>query len=181
MTVIGLFFLGRSARLLPLRRIATALVVGAVLFGPFHVLAISAVTLVAITFGLVWVHPDDGVGHRVGSKGFDNKNVENTIEALHALTKADKEGVYNGHDMPFIEFDVQETKDNVLVLFHDGTVAAAFPATPTNGVALAALRDQGFVDLKKVEVKDLSLAQLQSLNLAGREGIQVPTFKQFLE
>lgn len=159
----------------------TALLVGAVVFGTFPVLAISTLALLAITFSLVWGHPDDGIGHRVGHQGYDGAHVENTIEALYALAKADKEGAYDGKNMPFIEFDVQETKDNVLVLFHDATLAAAFPEGPTNDVALGALRNQGFVDLNKIGVSDLTLTQLRSLNLAGREGIKMPTFRQFLE
>ena len=45
---------------------------------------------------------------------------------------------------------------------------------------LRALRDAG-LDPAAAKVRDLTAQQLGTLHLGGREGLRVPTFKQFLE
>jgi Glycerophosphoryl diester phosphodiesterase family len=156
---------------------------------------------------LVHTHPDDGIGHRVGFEGYTGIQIENTTAAVEALATADAAGEYDyssGVHFPFIEFDVRETKDGELVLFHDLGLKLAFPCykgentyddgngggggadrnanSPLNIniKPLRALAEQG-IDWHTASIEDLTLEQVQTLHLGGREGQHVPTLEQFLE
>lgn len=85
------------------------------------------------------------IAHRGGTVDFP----ENTIAAFqHAITV--------GAD--WIEFDVQRTRDNILVVFHDETVDRT-----TNGSGL---------------VSDMTLVKIQGLDAGNGE--KVPTFDQVI-
>jgi len=150
--------------------------ISALIFGPAAVLG----TLITLIFTLVAVHPDDGVGHRVGFEGWHGLQVENTIEALEALHKNDSMGLYDSKMLPFIEFDVQETKDRQLVLFHDTTLYAAFPDCEINRDGLARLKEKG-LEADKTSIKDVTFEELSVLHLAGRPGIHIPLLAEFLK
>jgi hypothetical protein len=128
---------------------------------------------------VVYRHPEDGIGHRVGAEGYHGEYFENTLEALRELAARDARGELDGKHLPFIEFDVQETSDHHLVVFHDPVLTRAFPDAGPNVAPLAALRSAG-VDTVAAAVRDVTLAQLLTLHLGGREGIQVPTLHAFL-
>lgn len=87
----------------------------------------------------------------------------------------------NQLDFPYIEFDVQETADGQLVLFHDLTLSRAFPRIGPNLEPITALETTSGPPFQLTTVQDLTLAQLQSLHLGGREGLRVPTLRRFLE
>lgn len=159
---------------------------------------------------LVHTHPDDGIGHRVGFEGYTGTQIENTIPAVRALAAADAAGEYTSDRIPavhfpFIEFDVRETKDGELVLFHDIGLKLAFALDDeleeeenfrsgggggddkgsdtiinVNSKPLRDLAEQG-IDWHTASVEDLTLEQLLTLHLGGREGQHVPTLKEFLE
>jgi len=163
---------------------------------------------------LVHTHPDDGIGHRVGFEGYTGTQMENTTHAVRALAAADAAGEYFRDGIPavhfpFIEFDVRETKDGELVLFHDLGLKMAFPLDEElveeennygngggggggggdqgsknivniNHKPLRDLAEQG-IDWHTASIEDLTLEQLRTLHLGGREGHHLPTLKEFLE
>ena len=162
----------------------------------FSLLLVFAIVYAVMVY-LVHTHPDDGIGHRVGFKGYSGTEIENTIAAVEALAAADAAGQYNNPTaavhFPFIEFDVRETKDGELVLFHDLGLKLAFPLDEIevqsggdenqnsfNLKPFRALAEQG-IDWKTASINDLTLDQLRTLHLGGREGSHVPTLKEFLE
>ncbi len=138
------------------------------------------------------------MGHRVGFGGYTGAHIENTISAVQALAAADAAGKYTNSHFPFIEFDVRETKDGELVLIHDQGLRLAFPmgdgdfddelrnsgssktALNINAEPFKVLAEQG-IDRRKAFIEDLTLEQLQTLHLGGREGHHVPTLQSFLE
>jgi hypothetical protein len=89
-------------------------------------------------------------------------------------------GLYDSKKLPFIEFDVQETKDGHLVLFHDTTLYAAFPDCEINRDGLARLKEKG-LEAEKTSIKDVTFEELSVLHLAGRPGIHVPLLAEFLK
>lgn len=128
---------------------------------------------------LIHAQPPVGVGHRVGAAAAGV--ADNTVEALEILAEADAAGAFDDQHFPYIEFDVQETADGELVLFHDPTLVAAFPDGGPNTAAWAALRDDAGVVRATATVQECTAAQLRGLHLGGRAGVHVPTLQQFLE
>jgi hypothetical protein len=180
--------LARSARLLALRLPPARFAAGAAAaagalaaLGPARgaaaLLALAAAALVRVAHR----HPADGPGHRVGAHGFAGPGPpENSIAALEALAAADAAGAYAGAHFPFVEIDVQETRDGHVVLFHDAALsAAAFPEGGANLKPLAALRARG-LDPHAARVADVDLAELQALALGGQAGAAAPTLAEFL-
>jgi hypothetical protein len=160
--------------------IAAAAVAAAAELGPVPAAAIFLGGGFLVFTALIHTH-SDGVGHRVGAHGYTAAAPENSIEALRILAVADGLRAFDAEHFPYIEFDVQETADGELVLFHDPLVAAAFPDGGPNVEAWAALREAG---LKRITatVQDLTAAQLGTqLHLGGCTGAHVPTLRQFLE
>jgi len=180
LSVVAVALILRCTRLATAKHaaIAAAIVATATASGiPFTATLATCFAVVCI---LVHIHPEDGLGHRVGAKGFDGERVENSLEALRHLAARDAAGDFAFSHFPFIEFDVQETKDGQLVLFHDAQLGRAIPDTGPNVTALQALRNQG-IDVETVTVQELTAAQLATLHLGGNPGVYVPTLKQFLE
>lgn len=90
-------------------------------------------------------------------RGAMETHPENTIPAFRAAVKA-------GAHM--IEFDVQLTKDNNLVVIHDATVDRT-----TNGSGKVS-------DLTLIEIKELDAGSWKSPEFTG---LQVPTFREVLD
>ena len=157
-------------------RALAAFVLLSVIIGPL----LAALLLYLALYVIIFFHPEDGVGHRVGFEGFSSAQMENTIGALRALATADAAGHYT--QFPYIEFDVRETKDGALVLFHDGLLSGrAFPGA-VNRATLARLAQATGVDIDRLGVCDVTLEQLRTLQLGGRENEEhVPTLAEFLE
>ncbi len=145
--------------------------------GSAALLALAAAALVRVAHR----HPADGPGHRVGAHGFAGPGPpENSLAALEALAAADAAGAFAGAHFPFVEVDVQETRDGHVVLFHDAALSpAAFPEGGANLKPLAALRARG-LDPYSARVADVDLAELQALALGGRPGAAAPTLAAFL-
>lgn len=134
-------------------------------------------------------------GHRGGAEGFDGgyekyefdpqllvkmglpqgDYCENTVQAVRNLIRKDKaHGPIK--NLQYIEFDVQETKDGELVVFHDKGIARAFTMS---GVNVMKLKRMG-MDVIDTQLKDLTYEQLQELDVGGRAGVKVPTLEAFL-
>ena len=150
------------------------------------ILCIATISILALT------HPGDGLGHRAGAKAFappefatnDEVVVENTVQSLKALAEADKAGAFDDKNthFPYVEFDVQETKDGALVVFHDypHINSGAFPAIGSNIKALERLKTQG-IHIETASIQDFTLNQLKTLCLGGKDGVHVPTLEEFFQ
>jgi len=96
----------------------------------------------------------------------------------------------------YLEFDVRETKDEKLVVFHDATIRRMLPDKGYNKAVYKTLRSSDYNgkpnELSKKpsffwRVSDLTLEQIQSLSLEGRlpqpakpKRFQVPTLKKYI-
>lgn len=138
------------------------------------------------------------LGHRVGAgPGEAHPDLpENSIIALSAAVKPDASGksLQDRADFNYLEFDIQETADQQLVLFHDDSLTRMLPDQEFNRAAIDAILADGGVKArsgksnpkyKDIQIKHLTLAQVQSLRFSEKwqtgplEG--VPTFKAFLD
>jgi hypothetical protein len=144
------------------------------------------------------------IGHRVGAgSGEVNSHLpENSLIALKValLGSPASERLIGGRkivrpalspiqfrsDFVYLEFDVQETYDGELVLFHDRTVQRMVPYDGENQKKLDRLAleiGKGIsqrIDPKELKISQLTLSQLKTLDLAGVPGEKVPTLKEFL-
>lgn len=138
------------------------------------------------------------IGHRVGAgKGERNSHLpENSLIALRAALLVNTLGrkVHAGVELPiqflpefrYLEFDIQETRDGELVLFHDRTLARMIPYHGENQKKLDRLAKElgkssgRNVDPKKIKISHLTVNQLQTLDLNGIPGEKVPTLREFL-
>jgi glycerophosphoryl diester phosphodiesterase len=123
---------------------------------------------------------DDSTGHRGGAEGFKGEHCENTVEAVTALLQREQE---QGPlpCFPYLEFDVQETADGELVVYHDNLLTRGIPAGGINAAPIAQLEQDTGTPFGLLTVADCRLVQLQALRLGGRPGVCIPTLKQFLE
>jgi hypothetical protein len=185
--------------------ITSALAITSAGFGlPLALFLFLCIPYLAMIY-VVHTHPDDGIGHRVGFEGYTGTHIENTTHAVRALAAADSAGEYTRDRIPdvhfpFIEFDVRETKDGELVLFHDFELKRAFPLDEEleeennyrngrdddrknifniNNKPWRDLAEQG-IDWHTASIEDLTLDQLRTLHLGGREGQHPPTLEEFL-
>ncbi|PSC70906.1 glycerophosphodiester phosphodiesterase [Micractinium conductrix] len=159
--------------------VAVASAEAALLTAPLLLLA-AAVAGSAALVAAVAALPDDDTGHRGGAEGYDGPHCENTVEAALALLEREaREGPLPR--FPYLEFDVQETADGELVVFHDSLLTRAFPAGSANAAAIEQLEAGTGAPFSLLTVQDLTAAQLQSLALGGRAGVHVPTLQQFLD
>lgn len=133
-------------------------------------------------------------GHRVaaGSGEYNSHLPENSIVALKAaLLGVGSDTVIQDHkDFNYLEFDVRETYDNKLVLFHDVNPRKLMPNNGSNRRAYRdILRDpmtakrhgKANPSIRDLEIRHMTFAQLQSLSLGKGKGEKVPTLENFLE
>jgi|GEM_PF-3296805 len=132
------------------------------------------------------------IGHRVGAgKGEYHSNLpENSLVALHELLQGK---TYNGGPaqfhpkMDYLEFDIQETADGKLVLFHDKTLARMLPMDGKNSAAydhiMQKLKERHMApkSASDLEVRHLTLEQLKTLVLAQSDHETVPTLEEFFD
>ncbi|KAL4420264.1 hypothetical protein ABPG77_003443 [Micractinium sp. CCAP 211/92] len=188
LAILALVFIARTARQWAtagqLRLVAALLVAAceAALFTRPLLLLMMAVAGATALIMAVAILPDDETGHRAGAEGFGGKLCENTVEAAVALLRREAAEGPLPH-FPYLEFDVQETADGELAVFHDALLTRAFP-TPSgshNAAAAAQLEEATGVPFHLLTLRDLTFAQLQSLELGGQPGLKVPSLQQFLE
>lgn len=188
LAILALAFIARTARQWgsprQLRLVAALLVAAceaAFFTRPLLLLAAAVGCAVALILSVA-ILPDDETGHRAGAEGFGGELCENTVEAAAALLRREAAKGPLPH-FPYLEFDVQETADGELAVFHDSLLNRAFPtpAVSHNAAAAAQLEAATGIPFRLLTVQDLTLAQLQSLHLGGRAGLKVPSLQQFLD
>lgn len=127
------------------------------------------------------------LGHRAGSSSFkglpDNSLIalEASLKGTHGMGPIQKEKKFY-----YLEFDVRETKDKSIVVFHDNYISKMIP---NQGANKAAIREillelnrenksfrKSYGDLR---IKDLTIAQIKTLRLKGQFDQQVPTLDEF--
>jgi len=138
--------------------------------------------------GITWLAiatlrtPGAGMGARTAH---DSKKPELSLQSLDELLQVNNDGRARWHDDEFryLELSVQETKDHVLVLFHDlgeEGLGRAFPRKGKNENEMEKLEGVLQTNISKLTVSEVMLAQLQSLHLFGYEHIHVPTLEEYL-
>jgi len=129
------------------------------------------------------------MGHRMGSD-YLTSLPENSLAVLEASANG-----LNGNDpimddsgYVYSEFDVQETYDNEVILFHDKGFKRMLPNKGRNVetykqiIANIKQRTGKKYKFKKLRVKHLTLEEIQSLYLKGGDGEErVPSLKEVFE
>jgi len=135
------------------------------------------------------------IGHRVaaGRGEFHSHLPENSISALkEALTGTSYKGrpLQFHPDFVYMEFDVQETADGELVLFHDGNLTRMLPQNEKNKGAISKIVEEiskssgaesKTPSYDKLKIHDLTINQLKSLVMANSEDERIPTLEEFLQ
>jgi len=111
----------------------------------------------------------ENLGHRLGG---DVYKYENTLvcykKALKTLQQKKK--------FKYVEFDIRETKDHEIVLFHDSKIERVIPKNRHNMKVLKrVLKKKKF---KQIKVKDLTLNEVRELLIA--KDVQIPTLEDVL-
>jgi len=112
----------------------------------------------------------ENLGHRLGG---DVYKYENTLvcykKALKTLQQKKK--------FKYVEFDIRETKDHELVVFHDSEIERIIPQNRYNIKVLArVLKKKRF---QQIRIKDLTLKEVRELLIA--KDVHVPTLENVLE
>ena len=124
-----------------------------------------------VSAGIVDRFPGN-LGHR-GGRDYAAALPENSLQALRATAPFQAAWRY-------LEFDVRETQDHQLVLFHDKTLGRLLPEGRANSAAAGHLSAAHGKPYQKITVAELTLAELQTLGLNGVSGWRVPTLDEFL-
>lgn len=120
-------------------------------------------------------------GHRAGAHGYTGAYCENTIEAMQALVAEDNGPQGPVKDLHYIEIDIQETADGELIVLHDRQLARTFPETGPNIEAYRQLCQESVRwPGTAANPKDLTIAQLRTLHVGGRQGLHAPTLEEFI-
>ena len=110
------------------------------------------------------------LGHRLGG---DIYKPENTLFSYKKALKKlqDKKSFH------YVEFDIRESKDGKLVVFHDSKIERIVPKTKHNLLVLSSvLKKKKF---NKIKIKDLPLKIISKLQLEKKA--HIPTLKDVLE
>ena len=155
-------------------------------------LKLVAIGLFALVFSTL--SSAGNIGHRVaaGHRGFYKDLPENSIIALKAalIGFGNYRPLQLRKDFIYVEFDLQETADGKIVLFHDKDFSRMLPNEKVNKAAFAkilsdpaTLRRMGRrqINYKDLMIKYLTLEQIKSLSLYPNFIEKIPTLKMFLE
>jgi glycerophosphoryl diester phosphodiesterase len=131
-------------------------------------------------------------GHRAagGSGGYHKDLPENSLLSLKAalLGRDGKEPIQLHEKFSYLEFDIRETADQVLVVFHDSTLHGKLPEVHNRSAVGQILSDE---DVRKrvgkknpkyrdLKVRHVTLSQLNSLKFSSKYPSEtVPTFEEF--
>jgi len=122
------------------------------------------------------------LGHRAagGKKEHYSHLPENSLTALqHSI-----EGIQFHKDFLYLEFDIQETKDGEIVIFHDKNIKRMISYEQNKTELDKIYKELGissrFFWKKKLKIKDLTFSQLRRLHLTDHPDQQVPTLLEFL-
>ena len=123
------------------------------------------------------------LGHRAGGgkKEFYSHLPENS---LIALEQSLLELQFN-KDFLYLEFDIQETKDGEVVIFHDKTFRRMIDRKQ-NKAALEKIAEENELSYLKskmnlIRIHDVTYEQLQTLHLTDHPNQKIPTLEEFLE
>ena len=140
-------------------------------------------TFIALMILLNFSISAKNLGHRAGAgKGeYFSQLPENSLIALQSslqLIQYDKDFLY-------LEFDIQETKDGKIVVFHDKYIRRMIPYAQ-NAQELDQIYqeiDASFFKRKfnTIKISDLTYEQLSRLSLKDHPDQKIPTLKSFLE
>ncbi len=126
------------------------------------------------------------IGHRVaaGDGEFHENLPEDSLLALRtALIGTTDHGhpVQYNPNFYYLEFDVQETADGYLVLFHDHTIKRMFPQNEVNSISLQNILKTVPKNYDELKIHDLTLAQLKTLVLKNSTDERIATLDDFLQ
>jgi glycerophosphoryl diester phosphodiesterase len=109
------------------------------------------------------------LGHRLGGDVYSHENT------LTCYKKALKYLQYK-KDFKYVEFDIQETKDNKIVVFHDHEIKRIIPKNKHNRKVLKrVLKKKSF---EKIQIKNLTLKEVRELSIA--KNVSIPTLEEVL-
>ena len=141
------------------------------------------------SLGLVYPVLGGNLGHRAGGDHFQNLP-ENSLAVLKQSLVGGAYGAPIQFDIGFqyLEFDVQETADGVLVVFHDDNIARMLPLESNQKAYESILNDDDVksrikrkkLKPKHIGIEHLSFYQLNTLFLRGEGKQKVPSLFDFL-
>jgi len=112
----------------------------------------------------------ENLGHRLGGNVY---KYENTLVCYKKALK----NLQQKKEFKNVEFDVRETKDHALVVFHDNKIERIIPKNRNNlKVLKRVLKKKKF---EKIRIKDLTLKEVRRLLIA--KDVYVPTLEDVLE
>jgi len=112
----------------------------------------------------------ENLGHRLGG---DVYKYENTLVCYKKALK----NLQQKKNFKYVEFDIRETKDHELVVFHDSKIERVIPKNKHNiKILTRVLKKNKF---EKIRIKDLTLKELRALSIA--KDVHVPTLGDILE
>ena len=110
------------------------------------------------------------LGHRLGGDIYEPENT------LFSYKKALKE-LQKKEDFLYVEFDIRESKDGKIVVFHDSKIARMTPQSRENMDVLSRiLKKKRF---EKIRIKDLTFNEIVGLSL--KKETKIPTLKEVLD
>ena len=130
------------------------------------------------------------LGHRAGGDYFDflpENSLASLMASLHGV--GDDDPIQTRREFVYLEFDVRETYDNEIVVFHDKLLKRMLPYSAENIAVFNSLLDSeelkerlGRPDIRHEElrIRDLTLRELKSLYLEGDSLQRVPTLNEYL-
>ncbi len=103
------------------------------------------------------------LGHRAG--GDYSYFPENSLMVLEesCCGAEEKQPLQNHHDFVYLEFDVRETADHKLVVYHDSTLRRLMDSSSS-----------------KQKINNLKLREIKSFNFEGWDGEHIPTLEEFV-
>ena len=122
------------------------------------------------------------LGHRGGSDWYRDLP-ENSLIVLEASLRGleGKPPIQYRDNFDYLEFDVQETKDGHLVVFHDSKIKRMLPNSGKNVEVYKQLKDETGKKYSKLKMKYLTLEQVKRLWIWGNTDQKVPTLQEFLD
>jgi len=112
----------------------------------------------------------ENLGHRLGG---DVYKYENTLVCYKKALK----NLQQKKNFKYVEFDIRETKDHELVVFHDSKIERVIPQNKHNIKILTRVLTKN--KFEKIRIKDLTLKELRALSIA--KDVHVPTLEDILE
>ncbi len=120
-------------------------------------------------------------GHR-GGGDIHTHLPENSLIVLEESLMGEN-AIQFHENFEYLEFDVQETKDHELVVFHDKKLKRMIPYSGENKVVYDELLESNHAkraSYKRLKIKDLTLEELRRFHLKGHPDQKIPTLEEYL-